>query len=101
MPRLTAVLTLHGKAKMGDTQMVNFDELAEAVRLEAERAVAIHGPMHSPHEALGVIREEYKEFEEEVFRFNPAKGRDTRPQMRGELTQLAAMCLRAIHDLGL
>jgi hypothetical protein len=86
---------------MGDIKMLNFYCLAEAARIEAERAASIHGPMHSPHEALGVIREEYKEFEEEVFDFNLAKGRDTRGKMRTELTQLAAMCLRAIHDLGL
>lgn len=86
---------------MSDTQMTDFHHLAEAVRVEAERAASIHGPMNSPHEALGVIREEYKEFEEEVFDFNLAKGRDTRSKMRTELIQLAAMCLRAIHDLEL
>lgn len=63
-----------------------------------DRACGLFGSIHNPHEALGVIREEYKEFEEEVFAYNPTKNRDTRPAMRAELIQLAAMALRAIHD---
>jgi hypothetical protein len=53
-------------------------------------------PMHSVHEALGVIREEYIEYEDDVFAFNLRKGKDTRPHMRKELIHLAAMCVKAI-----
>lgn len=71
--------------------------LAEVAK-EVERAISLHEPQHSPHESLGVIREEYIEFETEVFEFNLAKGRDTRPNMRKELIQLAATAIRAVLD---
>jgi hypothetical protein len=45
--------------------------------------------------------EEFIEFCGEVFKFNLAKGRDTRPAMRKELIQLAAMCVKAVHQLNL
>jgi|ERR1039458_937698 hypothetical protein len=64
---------------------------------EVIRAIDLFpAPMNSVHEALGVIREEYKEYEDTVFDFNLRKGRDTRPHMRDELIQLAAMCVKAI-----
>jgi hypothetical protein len=66
---------------------------------ELERAMTLFEPMHSPHEALGVIQEEFDEFKDEVYAFNPTKpGRDNRPRQREELIQLAAMALRAVHD---
>lgn len=52
-----------------------------------------------PHYYLGVIKEEFAEFEKEVFAFNPNKNRDTRPAMREELVQLAAMALRAYAEI--
>jgi hypothetical protein len=72
--------------------------LMQEVATELERAQYLFKPIHSPHEALGVIREEYIEFELEVFKFNLAKGHDTRPAMRKELIQLATMALRSILD---
>lgn len=54
-----------------------------------------------PHYQLGVIEEEFEEFRKEVFAFNIRKGRDTRPAMRAELIQLAAMAVRAILDMGI
>lgn len=68
---------------------------------EATRAKTLFPDIANPHEALGIIREEYVEFEQEVYRFNLRKGRDSRPEMRAELIQLAAMCIRAIADLNL
>ena len=74
-------------------------KLSEEVAKEVMRAQLLFQPIYSPHEALGIIREEYAEFEQEVYRYNLNKGRDTRPAMRAELIQLAAMALRTIHDV--
>ena len=70
----------------------------QQVAAELTRARSLFKPIYSPHEALGIIREEYIEFEQEVFKFNLAKGRDTRPAMRTELIQLATMALRSVLD---
>lgn len=64
---------------------------------EAGRAAAKHAPMHSHHEAYGVITEEYREYEAEVFKGGSVP-RDP-AALRAELVQTAAMCLRALHDL--
>lgn len=66
------------------------------VNTELARARGAHKGLSTPHEAIAVIREEYLEAEREVF----AKECDRRA-LRKELVQLAAMCLRAIEDLGL
>lgn len=73
-------------------------KLAREVAKELTRAQSLFNPINTPHEALGVIMEEFDEFKTEVYAYNPNKGRDTRPKMRTELIQLAAMALRAIHD---
>jgi hypothetical protein len=75
--------------------------VCQEIAIEVTRAVTLFGPQASPHESLGIIMEEFDEFRQEVYRFNVAKGRDTRPAMRTELIQLAAMAVRAIHDLNL
>lgn len=67
-----------------------------AVAHELERARKAHAPLHSGHEALAVIREEYLEVEKEVFR----RERD-HDALRKELIQLAAMAVRALEDLDL
>jgi hypothetical protein len=54
------------------------------------------GEIVSPHEGIAVIREEYLEAEAEVF-----ASRLDRAALYLELTQLAAMCVRVIEDLGL
>ncbi len=71
--------------------------LAE-VGAELDRAQQLFEPLHSPHEGLAVIEEEFEEFKREVWKHNLTKNRDTRPQMREELIQLAAMALRTIND---
>ena len=73
-------------------------QLMKEVTTELERARSLFKPIHSPHEALGIIREEYLEWEAEVYAFNLGKGRDTRPAMRKELVQLATMALRTVLD---
>lgn len=66
------------------------------VHEELERAMQMHAPLNSAHEAYAVILEELDEFWEEV-----RKKREDRDAtaMRKELTQVAAMACRAIHDL--
>lgn len=66
---------------------------------EITRAVKVYQPLNSPHEAASVIKEEYDEFWDEVKAYNLRRGRDTRPRMREELIQLAAMAVRAITDV--
>lgn len=73
-------------------------EVILEVQTELERARKLFKPIHSPHEGLGVVEEEFIEFRDEVFKFNLGKGRDTRPAMRKELIQLATMALRTILD---
>jgi hypothetical protein len=72
--------------------------LALEVATEVVRARSMFPAIHNPHEGLAIIREEYLEFEDEVWQHNLFKNRDHRPQMRTELIQLAAMALRTILD---
>jgi hypothetical protein len=74
-------------------------EIAAEVVAEVTRATRMFEPLNSPHEAEGVIREEFEEFWDEVKAYNPRKNRDTRPAMRTELIQLAAMSVRAVLDV--
>lgn len=69
------------------------------VEAEAHRAQSLFPAYHSPHEALGVLLEEFEEFKAEVMRHNIAKGRDTRTAMREELKQIAAVAIRAMEDV--
>ena len=72
--------------------------IVDEVYAEVFRAVNLHDPMNSPHEAHSVLLEEVDEYWDEVKAFNPRKGRDTRPRQREELIQVAAMAVRAILD---
>jgi hypothetical protein len=78
---------------------------ADRVAAEVKRAMGLFPPMHSAHEAHSVILEEFEEFWDDV-KINPKKLSEGQrverlEHMRKELTQTAAMCLRAIVDLGL
>jgi hypothetical protein len=72
--------------------LVVLDRILASVREEFLRASAMHSKMHSLHEAKGVIEEEFDEFWEDVRR-------DDVPAARKELVQLAAMAVRALHDV--
>lgn len=76
-------------------------QACEAVATEVSRAQQLFPGMVNPHEALAIIQEEFHEFRAEVYRFNLRKNQDSRPEMKTELVQLAAMCVRAIADLNL
>ena len=72
---------------------------------EVMRAMAIYKGFQSQHESYAVILEELDEYWTWV-KCNPKKltdiGRETRlKEMRTELIQTAAMCVRTIVDLGL
>jgi len=71
-----------------------FEKLVEDELRSAREKYA--APFHGRHEALGVIREEYKELEGEVFKKKPWDA-----ELLGELVQVAAMCRRAAEDLKL
>ena len=72
---------------------------------EVTRAMQMHKGMNSLHEAKAVIEEEFDEFWE-LVKVNPKKllleDREKRmANLRSELIQTAAMCVRAIVDLKL
>lgn len=66
------------------------------VKSEVERAQMKHPPMHSHHEAYAVILEELEEYWAEVMK-RPSKRNPE--ELRMELIQTAAMCIRALTDL--
>jgi hypothetical protein len=86
-------------SRLSEAKNVNIEHILFEVGQEVKRATQLHKAMNSPHEAHSVIEEEFDEFWDEVKRFNLPKGRDSRPQMREELVQLAAMAVRAITDV--
>ena len=73
-------------------------DLMEQVDDEIARAESKFKPMANAHEAYAVILEEVDEFWDEVKKQYDQR---SKPQMRKELIQVAAMALRTIKDLGL
>jgi len=65
---------------------------------EIKKAQAKHAPMVNSHEAYAVILEEVDEFWDEVRKQTQDRERSA---MRKELLHIAAMAMRAIHDLNL
>lgn len=64
---------------------------------EVERAKGLFPTnFHNQHEAIAVIREEYLELEQEIFKNQ--KVYDI-PAQKKEAIQLAAMCMRLICEL--
>lgn len=68
---------------------------AEAAN-ELQRAQSLHAPMHSAHEGLAIIEEEFEELKREVWK--KESKRDVR-KMREEAIQLAAMGMRFAIDV--
>jgi len=65
--------------------------VAEEVKSEIDRSEEVFGPFHSLHEGLAVLREEYLEFENEVFwRTDQAETES----VRKEAIQMAATAIR-------
>jgi hypothetical protein len=69
-------------------------ELAIDARVELLRAMELFAPMHSPHEGIAVIHEEFIELQKHVY---GDTGRTN--EARDEAIQLAAMALRYVYDL--
>lgn len=80
-------------------------EICHEIEAEVTRARTVHKGMVSAHEAYAVILEELDEFWDEVKvnprKLKPSAAADRLVRMRMELTQTAAMCVRAIADLEL
>lgn len=66
--------------------------ILEDVLAELARAEQQFPAMRSAHEGLAITREEYLEFEHEVFWGTPERQRE-------ECVQLAAMALRFLKDI--
>jgi hypothetical protein len=81
-------------ASSGLYEPYRLDTVLRAVVEELQRAGKIHPLMHSHHEAKAVIEEELDEYWEQV----KLKDRDG-GRLAYELTQIAAMAIRALVDL--
>lgn len=66
-------------------------EITDTVFDEVLRATSLHGPMHSTHEAYGIIAEEVHEFFLDMIA-NKHQG------CRNEAVQVAAMAIRFLYD---
>ncbi len=72
------------------------ESIAAELAIEADRAAQRFQPFHSTHEGYGVITEEYKELEAELFK---KQSEYDMAKMRKEAVHLGAMALRFIYDL--
>jgi hypothetical protein len=72
-------------------------DLAMDIADEVIRARSLWPPMHSLHEAYAVILEEFDEVKAETFK---RQNQRDAAAVRKELIHTAAMCMRAILDLG-
>lgn len=61
---------------------------------EMQRAIEIHGWLNSPHEAWGVIEEEWLELRDAI------KGNESKEAIYEESVQLAAMALEMAVQFG-
>ena len=66
------------------------------VKAELDRATVTHGVFPTIQHGYGVIKEEFREFEDEVFRREV-----DRDALVEEATQLAAMAIRFLIDVAL
>lgn len=73
-------------------------ELSDEICEELRRAISLHPPLNSAHEAYAVILEEIDEYWEEVRKRTEKR---SPAAMRKELIQIAAMAMRTIVDLKL
>lgn len=64
--------------------------------VELQNAVKLFGPFNSAHEAYGVIMEEVRELEIEIFKNQRSRNMSA---MRTEACQVAAMAMRLMVDL--
>lgn len=91
-PPLDFERVVGGTRCLTQQQLDLVDAASARVREELLAAMIMHGPMHSGHEAYGVIKEELDEFFDEV-RANKRENFDK------ELKQVAAMAIRAMVEV--
>lgn len=70
------------------------NDFLKQVEEEYKKASTKHPTFPSMHHGLGVIWEEFEELKEEIFKKNPDL-----TNLKLELVQIAAMCLRFNEDL--
>lgn len=70
----------------------------QAIRDEVERAETLHAPIHSLHEGYAVILEELDEVKAEVWKKSSQRDMEN---IKKELVQCAAMCVRTLVNLEL
>lgn len=80
--------------KAAMARRLGVDLILGDVRQELLAAMVRFAPMHSPHEGIAVIEEEYIELRKHVHE-NTGRG----PGARAEAIQLAAMAIRYVADL--
>ena len=68
----------------------------DETRQELYRATYHFSPIHSPHEGIGIILEEFEELKGEVFKQFSQR---TKEEMRKEAMHVAAMAMRFMVDL--
>ena len=69
--------------------------LADTVRDEVLRAMGLHAPLNSTHEAYAVLLEEVDELWDEIKKRRALRDDDA---MRTEAIQVAAMAMRLVLD---
>lgn len=74
-----------------ETAIKSLPKYQGMVQDELIRATRAYGPINSPHEGYGIIKEELDEFWDEVKINN-------NQEARKEMVQVAAMCLRYLID---
>jgi len=87
-----------GNTPIVSEETVQMNDFLQDVYQECHRATQLHGGFNSAHEAYGVILEELDEFWDEVKKKRNLRNTDN---MRKELVQVAAMCLKAVIALKL
>lgn len=74
--------------------LAQIDSVLAEIRVEVQKALTKHAPIHSPHEGSSVIREEFEELWAHVM---ADTGRTS--AARKEALQVAAMGIRYILEL--
>ncbi len=78
------------------TQADRAEAVLDAIRREYQRARTKHAPLHSGHEAVGVIDEEFVEFRDAVYFGVDRRGERSDPAR--EAIQVAAMALAYVVE---
>lgn len=75
---------------------MKYEDIAEEMLLELNKATSEFGAFHNAHEGLAVIWEEFEELKEEVFK---KQSEYDMKNMKKEAIHLGAMAMRFIRDV--